>query len=188
MKNIKFWIPVFCCTLCLLLLASCASDQKASESTSAASSQTESVVSEASSMVEESSTSAEETSNTVEYTMPITVDYASEEMLNDTDSYLHFTDETVSNNDWNLVFTTDTAVQDFKFLALDESTVLTIESVLYTIEELSTEKPFVASTYINDATANRGISFTDVNGETRYYAVSFSGADGSISLEEFFVD
>lgn len=47
---------------------------------------------------------------------------------------------------------------------------------------------WTVNTYINDAVPNRGVSCTDTNGKTYYYAITWSGKDGSISLKEFSVE
>ncbi len=78
-------------------------------------------------------------------------------------------------------------VKNFKFLAIDNSVDVEIDSVLYTLEKFTNKKDLAVSTYINDATANRGISYVDTDGKTRYFLIIPSMNDGSISLEEFTV-
>ena len=117
--------------------------------------------------------------------IPITVDYASEELLEDTGSFIPFIDETSLNSEWHLVFETDMTVTDFKFWNVDDSIKTEFTEALYTLDEFTGEMPLVVSTYINDATCNRGISFVDADGETRYYTIGWSGMDGSLSLHEF---
>ncbi len=115
----------------------------------------------------------------------ITVDYADDELINDQDGIIYFLDKNERNSNWNLVIQTDRTITDFKFLAIDESESIRIDEILYAAREITPEKPFVVSTYINDATTNRGISFVDPNGVRRYYYISQSCKDGSLSLNEF---
>ena len=86
--------------------------------------------------------------------------------------------------EWVLVWKANTTLKDFKFLAMDESEELKVEKTLYSLSELTPDKPLVVATYINDATVNRGISFTDSNGDTVYYVIELSMKDGSYTLSK----
>ena len=86
--------------------------------------------------------------------------------------------------EWVLVWKVNTTLKDFNFLAMDESEELRVDKVLYSLSELTPDKPLVVATYINDATINRGISFTDNKGNTVYYVIELSMADGSYILSQ----
>ena len=47
---------------------------------------------------------------------------------------------------------------------------------------------WTVNTYINDAVPNRGIACVDESGKTYYYAIAWSGKDGSISLSELNIE
>ena len=101
------------------------------------------------------------------------------------DQYTHFTDETAQNTEWDLLFETNVKVTDFKLLAIDDTDRIFVEGVLFTLDELTPDKPLVVSTYINDVTVNRAISYTDSDGQTKSFLIRFSALDGSVSLEHF---
>ena len=106
----------------------------------------------------------------------------------DTDAlgeHVYFFDEIVNEmGEWVLVWKVNTTLKDFNFLAMDESEELRVDKVLYSLSELTPDKPLVVATYINDATINRGISFTDNKGNTVYYVIELSMADGSYILSQ----
>ncbi len=88
---------------------------------------------------------------------------------------------------WYVSIATDQPITQLKWLALDESEVLRVEQVLHTVEQLDANTPFCVQTYINDATANRGICYVDTTGKTVFCAIRVSGQDGSLYLEPFTV-
>lgn len=115
--------------------------------------------------------------------MPILLQQISEDDIENFNDPIRFTDPTAQNTEWHLVFKTTTAVRDFQFIAIDAADAPKLDTVLHTIEKLTPEKPLLVSTYILDASVNRGISFVDASGTTRYYAICYSGKDGALSLE-----
>lgn len=84
------------------------------------------------------------------------------------------------------VITPSKPIRNFKFLALDESEVLKISETLYSIDELRPSIPFLTNTPVNDATISHGISFTDEDGATRYFAIVYngSGIGNELTLKE----
>lgn len=116
----------------------------------------------------------------------VTVALASEEQAADKDNFTHFYDE-LSGGEWKLIFTVNKKVRDFKFLELDESEKLKVADTLFSLDTFSDDSPLVVHTYINDATVNRGISFVDDNGKTRYYGIVVNMKDGAVSLKEITV-
>lgn len=112
---------------------------------------------------------------------PITVAFAGDNL----DDALHFVDKTVTSTNYDLLFTTETEVTDFKVLAMDESEKLAVEEELFCLHRFTPDISFAVSTYINDATINRGISYVDQNGEEFIFSIVISMKDGSVSLKEF---
>jgi hypothetical protein len=87
------------------------------------------------------------------------------------------------------VFTAEAAVSDFRYLALiyDDETMQpkTVET-LYACDTLLPEVPVVIEwMHVGCFTSARGISFTDVNGVTRYFELIESNMDGRLVLFEF---
>ena len=90
----------------------------------------------------------------------------------DASSCIRFVDETTATPTWHLLFSTDETVTNVQLLTLDESE--TQGDALYTLDKLTPDKPLVVSTYINDATINRGVSYVDDNGATHIYSIIYS--------------
>ena len=72
---------------------------------------------------------------------------------------------------------------DVRFLTLNPDPP-TVGETVYTYPSLTEGQIVAFYTYINDAVPNRGIACTDANGKTYYYAFTWSGKDGSVSLTE----
>lgn len=89
-----------------------------------------------------------------------------------------------------IVITSDYALEDFSFIAVDydyEIDSWIVERTLYTIPELKSSEDmeaFQVNTSVGDGIPTRGISFTDRNTK-RYFYISESGFDGSLLLSEF---
>lgn len=120
----------------------------------------------------------------------ITVDYASDELLANTNSY----DEVIidlSEAQTRIVFTISNTVKDFKYLEIlltdcvDDKCFFDIVEELYSINELRPERPLVIDMEFIGSIPNRGISFVDETGIRRYFSINQSGKDGSVFLLEF---
>jgi hypothetical protein len=136
-----------------------------------------------------------EVSEPPESTTPVTdevfvsVDYATDELLNKYDSF----DEFVEFKDvgyQKIIFTTSIAVKDFRFIEVgykDEDMNVTFfeNKILYSLKELSPEKPFVVTWMEWGSIPHRGISFVDETNKTRYFYMAMSGENGSLLLVEF---
>lgn len=115
------------------------------------------------------------------------VAYATEELLGKYHSY----DEFVSNqNGERIIFWSEKSISNFSFIEVgyeDEGNTSKFFSVqaMYSKDEISPEKPLVVTTVVSEGIPNQGISYTDESGEERYFYISYSGVDNSISLEEF---
>ncbi|MBQ9698367.1 MAG: hypothetical protein IJV46_07490, partial [Acidaminococcaceae bacterium] len=90
-----------------------------------------------------------------------------------------------------IVFFVNNPVKNFKVLSLnfkdfgaDGKPVFLIKE-LYTKDVLRPELPVLVKTSLFGSIPNNGISYVDANGKTRYYTVSESGMDGSVTFSEF---
>ena len=90
-----------------------------------------------------------------------------------------------------IVFTTDGVLQDLKLLSLFMNDVDEAGNPEYTIDEiysygtLESYRPLIVELTFYGDMPSYGVSYTDENGETRCFAVSVSGYDGSLELLEF---
>ena len=100
-----------------------------------------------------------------------------------TDAILHRDTYAVDTNEIVLL-KANTDLTDLRFLALGAS-VPTVEKELFSLPSLSEGLHWAIHTYVNDAIPTRGVACTDEDGKTYYYAITWSGKDGSISLTEF---
>ncbi|MBO5797829.1 MAG: hypothetical protein J6R77_05735, partial [Clostridia bacterium] len=119
------------------------------------------------------------------YTLPFTLSTVSDEFMAVSDLAYVYKDENAEDGWWNLRLSTRQAVTGLQFIEVDESEVTTAGKVLYEVESLNAGEAVYITTYLNDTTANRGISFLDVWGQRRYYTIEVSMKDGSLSLKEF---
>ena len=91
-----------------------------------------------------------------------------------------------------VVFSTDSAVKDFKFLSIimegwDEEAsrpVFAVEELHHQVE-LTPDRPLVVTLVFIGDIPNNGISWVDEEGVTRRFSVGLSGYDGSIEMGEF---
>ncbi len=113
---------------------------------------------------------------------PIYADYA-EESFNAYHAY--WSDET--DYITSIGFTPAERLTDVQFGLLDwfETESWQMSEVLYTMDELDPDHPFLAQVVFWGDMTTYGISFTDENGEVRHYAVSISGKDGSLVCTEY---
>lgn len=90
-----------------------------------------------------------------------------------------------------IVFTTDGVLQDLKLLSLFMNDVDEEGNPEYSIDEiysygtLESYRPLMVELTFYGDMPSYGVSYTDETGETRYFAVSVSGYDGSLELLEF---
>ena len=168
--------------LCIFLFVGCdTTDQTNSISAESFVEETSSTSVETSSKETSSTpaeTSSKETSSTTEKTAKITIDHAENTLYDE----VSFTEEGAN---YNLIFFTNTTVKNFTLLEMDESEALKVVDPLWCIDELTPEKPIIVSTWLNDATISRGISYTDQNGEEHVFSIFLSMKDGSVSLVDF---
>lgn len=87
-----------------------------------------------------------------------------------------------------VLFATDRQVTDFQLLALTpgQGEELTWDTrTLYTLDLFTPQKPLVVTTTFSGDLPDRGICYTDTDGQVRYFTLSLSGLDGTPQLEEF---
>lgn len=90
-----------------------------------------------------------------------------------------------------VLFSTDGNVKNFKFLKLqlddvDENGKISfLEREIYSLEELTSEKPLVVNMTFFGDTPNYGISYVDNYGNTKKFAIQMSGEDSSLLLVDF---
>ena len=84
-------------------------------------------------------------------------------------------------------FTPAETLTDVKFGLLDwfETESWQMSQVLYTMDELTPERAFLAQVVFWGDMTTYGISFTDAKGQQRSFAVSISGKDGSLCCTEY---
>lgn len=114
---------------------------------------------------------------------PVFADYASDILLSGDIEHRLIADD--SEYAVHIAFFAGEALKDVAFTALNfAGDDYEVSELLYSIDELHADTPFVASVaFPGDMTAY-GIAFTDANGEMRRYTVSISGKDGSLQLNE----
>lgn len=119
----------------------------------------------------------------------LTVDLATDELLSTYDSFAEFI-EFDDEGYQRIIITTNVAVKDFKFIEVgfeevDGDVVFLENEVLYYLEELIPEEPFLVTWMEWGSIPHRGISFIDETGATRHFYLGMSGEDGSLYLAEF---
>ena len=113
---------------------------------------------------------------------PIYADYAAESF---NAFHAYWSDET--DYITAIGFTPAEKLTDVRFGLLDwfETESWQMSEELYTIEEMDPDHAFLAQVVFWGDMTTYGISFTDVDGEVRHFAVSISGKDGSLGCQEY---
>ena len=90
----------------------------------------------------------------------------------------------------DILFVTERTLRNFKVLSIsledvsDDGTAVFAVTELFEENPLTAERPLMVRTSFPGDMPTNGISYTDGNGETRYFSVSESGFDGSLVLNE----
>lgn len=189
-------IALILAAIMTLALVSCNdSGNESSVTESSIAQDTESLVAETeSSTADESSEAVSETvsegetseDKKEEIKVIISLEHASEELLNSTEEFPFYQDP---DTDYGyVVFKTDTSVTNFRYFSVvsndtwsDDGAPM-IDDVLYTIDEFTPDMIFVAETVFADVYAVRGISFVDANGNTQYYTLHDSAVDDTMGV------
>ena len=99
----------------------------------------------------------------------------------------------VSESAVKVVFSAESTVSDFRLLSIamqdiDENGIFTFSAEeLYSQPELTPGRPLEADLVFLGDIPNNGISFTDADGNVKYFSVDMSGMDGSLILWEITV-
>ena len=113
---------------------------------------------------------------------PIHADYAPESF---NAYHAYWTDET--DYITAIGFTPAEPLTDVTFGLLDwfKTESWQMSEVLYTIDSMDPDHPFLAQVVFWGDMTTYGISFTDADGQARHYALSISGKDGSLVCTEY---
>ena len=164
--------------LALLVLTACSEDIAPSSDTTSE----DKAISTTSTVTEDtSSTDVNDTASTesaIKKNATVISDYADNTLYDE----VSFAEDGAN---YDLIFFTNATVKDFTLLEMDESEVLQVGDALWRIDELTPEKPVIVSTWLNDATISRGISYNDQNGKEHVFSIVLSMKDDSLSLVEF---
>ncbi len=95
----------------------------------------------------------------------------------------HFVDEDAVEQNEELVLKANVDLTNVQVLALNPNPP-TVGEVLFSQPLHYAGQHWCIHTYINDAIPTRGVACTDKDGKTYYYALTYDGKDGSISLTE----
>lgn len=164
--------------LVLFVLTACNGDIAPSSDTTSEDKaiSTTSTVTEDTSIADTSDTTS--TESAIKKNATVIIDYADNTLYDE----VSFAEDGAN---YDLIFFTNATVKDFTLLEMDESEVLQIGDALWCIDELTPEKPVIVSTWLNDATISRGISYIDKNGKEHVFSIVLSMKDESVSLVEF---
>lgn len=113
---------------------------------------------------------------------PIFADYAAESF---NAYHIYWTDWV--ENITSIGFTPTETLKNVEFGLLDwfETESWQMSQVLHTLDEMDPQHPFLAQVIFWGDMTTYGITFDDENGETRCYAISISGKDGSLICQEY---
>lgn len=120
----------------------------------------------------------------------LTIDYASEDLLAQPDNYYECI---VTESDWQVkaVITTNVPVKNLKVVSLnyedtgaDDVMNFQIAEELYSLDELTAEKPLVIGTEFAGIVPTLGITYTDETGTEKLLAIDMSGENDSLLLSE----
>jgi len=138
--------------------------------------------------VNKNSSSATETEELL-----ISVTLASDEFLSKYNSFVEFV-EFDEEGYQKIVITTNVAVKDFKFIEIGinfDPFYIYERSVVYSMDELLPESPFVVTWLEQGTFPHRGISYLDDNHTRKYFSLSMNQAEpeesdrGMFLLNEF---
>ena len=118
----------------------------------------------------------------------IQAEFATDELLAQFGSYHEFI-EPGEEGSPKIILMTNIPVRDFHFVEIvveiddDFNIDFYADTVLYTVDELTPDEPFVVTWLNRDEFPHRGISFVDETGLTRFFTIGMGG-DGSVWLTE----
>ncbi|NLY73329.1 MAG: hypothetical protein GX079_06530 [Tissierellia bacterium] len=121
------------------------------------------------------------------YTDGLFIGYSDELVLDD---YEVIHREIMYPDGSDMVFISQKKLSDFRFIRLifdviDDEYILSEGESVFGLDEWNSKEPILVKTYVMGTVPDIGITFTDEDGVSRYYYISVSGDDGSLSLIEF---
>ncbi len=111
---------------------------------------------------------------------PIYAEYAAEGFQ---PVHAYWTEETEYVTE--MAFTTEQTLRNVQFTLLNWDESYKVESVLYELDTITPETPFLAAVVFWGDMTTYGISFTDAQGAVRRFALTISGKDGSLVCYEY---
>lgn len=129
--------------------------------------------------------------DTTTATTNVYAEFAIERLLAQRPDHLFFSEAEGNENASKVVLSFDTGITNFRFLQLEGDFGLAGEflctdmQVLYSRDEISENDLMVVETVLEGLVPNRGISFVDAGGNTRYYYLTLSGEDNVPLLVSF---
>ncbi len=119
------------------------------------------------------------------YDNPVSIGYLTDDVDLFDPNTRHFAEKQVDASE-TLMLTTSKTVSQICFFALDstDGETFSVEKVLLSGVVLTDAQTLVIDTYISETFPNRGIGFCGSDGKMHYYAIHWSGYDGSLFLSE----
>lgn len=127
--------------------------------------------------------------NQVEFEDVVSCEKAIERFEEQLSDYEYFEDVTGEEAE-DIIFFFDSEVTDIQYCGVEVDILdsgefaPTVITNLYTTDELGPDKPFVVSTDISVDIPNRGLVYTDHNGNCRFVLLYENSEDGSIAMYE----
>ncbi len=86
-----------------------------------------------------------------------------------------------------LIFRANEVLTDVRFTSLEysENGTYSVAKELYTLSELTPDRPLVTGVVFYGSMTTYGISFVDATGQAHHCAVSISGQDGALLINEY---
>ena len=115
---------------------------------------------------------------------------ASDELLDKYNSYHEYiSDERIVR----IMIWTDTSIKDFAFISVDhdetgDKITYLAGDILFSLDELTPKKPFVAEIFSPEIFPVNGISFRDENGVKRYFCILSDGRGAEEAPPYFFLE
>ena len=118
----------------------------------------------------------------------IDMQYLTEDITYDKEHAIQITDPKFTDSEYlvNLVIRSDTTIKDFKIFDAtvdgekDEMMVFKKNEAVYEVDQLTPKDTLIYATEFTGDVPNRVITFRDVMGNEKAYAISMSGKDGSL--------
>ncbi|MBQ3154323.1 MAG: hypothetical protein IJB88_03735, partial [Clostridia bacterium] len=119
------------------------------------------------------------------YNNPVSIGYLTDDVDLFSPDTLHFAEKQTDTSE-TIMLTASETVAALCFFELDstDGETFSIEKFLFSGAALTNAQTMVIDTYISETFPNRGIGFYGSDSKMHYYAINWSGYDGSLSLSE----